>query len=220
MFQTLPLGVPRFKKLPQDPKKITENVMYITPTQQPTTSNIIRTVANAYPSNSYEQTASSNVNVVSVIPSFQALPLSTSNKFESLTKVEVSPPEEDLPNVDLKGHTIEELAAVANVSVETIKSAIKLRQQQMLVEMKIQQSAADKKKILEPLTMQTTLRQSTTVEKTTERSTTQSSPIITTTTTNFVKSTSAYIPKKKVKKHPLQGSHKVNLISSIILRMT
>ncbi|KAL7034630.1 hypothetical protein ACKWTF_008036 [Chironomus riparius] len=201
---TLPLGVPRFKKLPQDPKKASENIMYITPTQQPTTSNIIRSVANAYPSKSFEQTASSNVNVVSVIPSFQALPLSTSNKFESLTKVETSPPEEDLPNVDLKGHTIEELAAVANVSVETIKSAIKLRQQQMLVEKKIQQSAADKKKILEPLTMQTTL-QSTTVEKTTQRSTTQSSK----TTTNFIRSTSAYIPKKKVKKHPLQGSHKV-----------
>ena len=203
MFQTFPLGVPRFKKLPQDPKKATENVMFITPTQKPTTSSIIRSVVNAYPSKSFEETASSNVNVVSVIPSFQVLPYSTSNKFETLTIVEPSPPEEDLPSVDLKGHTIEELAAVANVSVETIKSAIKLRQQQMLVEKKIQKSVADKKKILEPLTMQTTL-QSTTVEKTTE-STTQSS----TTTTN-IKTTSAYIPKKKVKKHPLQGSHKVN----------
>jgi len=210
------LGVPRFKKLPQDPKKATENVMFITPTQYSTTSNIIRSVAPVYPSNSFEETASSNVNVVSVIPSFQTLPLSTSNKFESLTKVEISPPEEDLPNVDLKGHTIEELAAVANVSVETIKSAIKLRQQQMLVEKKIQKSVADKKKILEPLTMQTTLH-STTVEKAAE-STTQSQR--STTNTNFIKTTSTYIPKKKVKKHPLQGSHKVNPISSIIMRIT
>lgn len=37
-----------------------------------------------------------------------------------------------LPQIDLKGHTIEELAAVANVSVSAIKKAIELRQKQLL----------------------------------------------------------------------------------------
>lgn len=129
--------------------------------------------------------------------------MSTSNKFESLTKVEPSPPEEDLPPIDLKGHTIEELAAVANVSIETIKSAIKLRQQQMIVEKKIQKSAIDKKIIFEPSTKQTTLRSTATSTERKTESTTQSS------TTSYVRTSTAYIPKKKVKKHPLQGSHKV-----------
>lgn len=39
-----------------------------------------------------------------------------------------------LPQVDLKGHTIEELAAVANVSVDAIKKAIALRQKQLIAE--------------------------------------------------------------------------------------
>lgn len=37
-----------------------------------------------------------------------------------------------LPQIDLKGHTIEELAAVANVSVSAIKKAIEIRQKQLL----------------------------------------------------------------------------------------
>lgn len=39
-----------------------------------------------------------------------------------------------MPKVDLRGHTVEELARVANVSVETIQNAIKMRQQQLLLE--------------------------------------------------------------------------------------
>lgn len=39
-----------------------------------------------------------------------------------------------LPQVDLKGHTVEELAAVANVSVDAIKKAISLRQKQLVAE--------------------------------------------------------------------------------------
>lgn len=37
-----------------------------------------------------------------------------------------------LPQIDLKGHTVEELAAVANVSVSAIKKAIEVRQKQLL----------------------------------------------------------------------------------------
>lgn len=42
--------------------------------------------------------------------------------------------ERPIPQVDLKGHTVEELAAVANVSVEAIKRAIALRQKQLIAE--------------------------------------------------------------------------------------
>lgn len=36
--------------------------------------------------------------------------------------------------MDLKGHTVEELAAVANVSVAAIKKAIEMRQKQLIAE--------------------------------------------------------------------------------------
>lgn len=39
-----------------------------------------------------------------------------------------------MPEVDLKGHTVEELAAVANVSVTAIKKAIEMRQKQLMAE--------------------------------------------------------------------------------------
>lgn len=42
--------------------------------------------------------------------------------------------EKPLPQIDLKGHTVEELAAVANVSVSAIKKAIELRQRQMMAQ--------------------------------------------------------------------------------------
>lgn len=37
-----------------------------------------------------------------------------------------------LPEIDLKGHSIEDLAAFANVSVNVIKAAISMRQSQMI----------------------------------------------------------------------------------------
>lgn len=71
------------------------------------------------------------------VPEFQALPSSiTAVKLVQPTKVEFFPKDDDLPQVDLKGHTVEELAAAANVSIEVIQSAIKVRQQQMLAEKK------------------------------------------------------------------------------------
>lgn len=69
------------------------------------------------------------------LPSFQVLPSSiTSAQFVQPTKVEFYPDEEDLPSLDLKGHTIEELATMANVPVEVIKAAIRLRRQQLAAE--------------------------------------------------------------------------------------
>lgn len=46
----------------------------------------------------------------------------------------VSATDSSLPDVDLKGHTVEELAAVANVSVNAIRKAIEMRRKQLITE--------------------------------------------------------------------------------------
>lgn len=43
-------------------------------------------------------------------------------------------PENELPQIDLMGHTVEELATVANISVQSIKSAILAKRQQLYLE--------------------------------------------------------------------------------------
>jgi hypothetical protein len=96
--QAIPLGVPRFKKLPQDPK---------------------------YAGYSKGTTYGGNQ-----IPQFQKLPPFVPKNFNVALDSEAQA-SDSLPRVDLKGHSIEELAAMANVSVETIKAAMKLRQQQL-----------------------------------------------------------------------------------------
>lgn len=68
------------------------------------------------------------------IPEFQALPSSiTSQQLVQPTKIEYYP-KENIPEVDLKGHTVEELSAIAGVSEEYIRTAIKMKQQQMMKE--------------------------------------------------------------------------------------
>lgn len=135
------------------------------------------------------------------VPDFQALPSSIiTATLVQPTKVEYYP-RDDLPEIDLKGHTVEELAAAANVSVDVIKAAIKMRQKQLMNEKKHSESLS-KQKFKQTTTVVTT--QSTTSEKQTEKVTTQS-----TTTTTKRPSTTPYVPKKKVTKKPLKNGHKV-----------
>jgi hypothetical protein len=82
------------------------------------------------------------------IPPFSAMPTADSrislgpvyrspdNSVSSKVKPFAQPfvQDQDLPQVDLKGYSVEELAAAANVTVDVIQAAIKLRQQQLLVE--------------------------------------------------------------------------------------
>jgi hypothetical protein len=159
----LPLGVPRFKKLP---------------------------------------------NKIPEVPKFQSLPASTSEKFESLTKVETYPAYEndsEKLDIDLKGHTIEELAIMANVSVDVIKSAIKLRKQQMEIENKMKGSSPfnKEKRVTLPAnafeTSKPWISTTTPISTSSSDSTTQSTTLKTT-----------YVSKKKIKKHPLHNGHKVN----------
>lgn len=161
----MPLGVPRFKKLP---------------------------------------------NKISEVPKFQSLPTSTSQKFESLTKVETFPAnagEDDKKlEIDLKGHTIEELAIMANVSVDVIKKAIKLRQHQMKLESKFKESNDYYKenKVTFPSSTTEIIKSTTQTVTTTTKSESTTQPITFRPT---------YVPKKKIKKHPIHNGHKVNILT-------
>jgi hypothetical protein len=98
-----------------------------------------------------------------------------------------------LPQVDLKGHTIEELAAAANVTVDVIQAAIKMRQQQLLLEKKSYANQL-KQKISNHVTVQT----STATIRTTQPTTTTTRP-----------STTPIIERRKVSRHQIAGGHKV-----------
>lgn len=141
------------------------------------------------------------------VPKFQTLPSSTSQKFETLTKVEIYPDitnDDESLRIDLKGHTVEELALMANVSVDVIKTAINVRKQQMKNEMKVKAStnALFKDNKVVTSTIQTTQPWVSTSAATTTDSTTQSTTLKTT-----------HAPKKKIKKHPLHNGHKVCITS-------
>ena len=135
------------------------------------------------------------------VPDFQALPSSISvAQLVPPTPVEYYPREEDLPNVDLKGHTVEELALVANVSVETIKTAIKVRQQQMLLEKKTTKQSKWRKAIAKTTTDHATQSTSEPAEKLTTQSTTMTTR----------PSTTPQMSKKKVVKKVSKNGQKVS----------
>lgn len=138
-------------------------------------------------------------------PPFQTLPNSLSRisqgpiyeidgKYNSL-QAHVMTHDQQVPHVDLKGHTEEELAVAANVSVEVIRKAIKMRQNQMM---------AEQKNYAMQLQHQLSYQQPTTVF------TTQRPTIQTTARTIAITTTEVYKPKKKVNNRPLlAGGHKV-----------
>lgn len=80
------------------------------------------------------------------IPPFQKMPSSVSRISNNDDTYEVDSGDfkpillpDDIPKVDLMGHTVEELAAAANVSVQAIKQAIYMRQQQLLADYRANQ---------------------------------------------------------------------------------
>lgn len=98
--------------------------------------------------------------------------------------------------MDLKGHTVEELAAAANVTVDVIQAAIKLRQQQLLQE-KRNYANLLKQKIANHVTIRPTYP--TTSVRTTQPTTTEPS-------------TTPFVSKRKPNKRPFGGGHKVRRI--------
>lgn len=208
--QSLPLGVPRFKTIPKETLKVKENMFKMQTIQPPFpkyqdnrqltgAERFLKTMASTG-----VQTIPERVSPVYAepVPAFQALPSSiTTAQLMQPTKVEYFP-KDDMPKVDLKGHTIEELAAAANVSVEFIKAAIKIRQQQLLVEKKPKGNESKYKwKKFTSTTSATSTTPSITSSDTTEA--------VTTRTTTSKVDTTPYAPKKKVVKKFIKNGHKV-----------
>lgn len=125
--------------------------------------------------------------------------------------------QQSLPVVDLKGHTVEELAAVANVSVSAIKKAIEIRQkqlmaahQQMIRNKTLEEELKRDEMIAKQLAMYQQEHQKFLATSTTEAPTTAST---TTTTTTTVRTTT---PKKVTRPPTIKATAKVlpNVIQS------
>lgn len=95
----------------------------------------------------------------------------------------------------MKGHTVEELAAAANVTVDVIRAAIKMRQQQLMQEKRY--ASKLKQTVGNYVTTQTTPA---TVKITSVRTTQSTTP----------RTTTPLVPKTKVSKYRMAGGHKVS----------
>ncbi|XP_037041412.1 uncharacterized protein LOC119078071 isoform X1 [Bradysia coprophila] len=115
--------VPAFQALPQSVTKISSGQIVQLDSKKAVNTNTI------YPSNYVKR---EDVNQPSIDDQSQFI---APQPFTSPLK---------LPKVDLMGHTVEELAAAANISVEAIQKAIQMKQQQLLAE---QQAAMYKQQI-------------------------------------------------------------------------
>ena len=101
-----------------------------------------------------------------------------------------------MPEVDLKGHTVEELAIAANVSVGVIHEAIRNRQHQMMMEQQKSYANAIQQQYLAQQKQQIA-------------STLAPSAATTTITTTTPRSTTPLITKKPPSKYAIAGGHKV-----------
>ncbi|XP_037924484.1 uncharacterized protein LOC119660153 isoform X2 [Hermetia illucens] len=132
---SLPLGVPPFKPIPVDDQKkkameprpfqpaaVPQNFTFVQPLpMKPISQNLI---------------GGENYNMHKT-PVFHPMPSSVSRiSTGDIVEVDNHHPmqQQELPTIDLMGHTVEELAAAANVSVEAIRQAIFMRQQQLMTE--------------------------------------------------------------------------------------
>ncbi|XP_055301869.1 uncharacterized protein LOC129568231 isoform X2 [Sitodiplosis mosellana] len=108
-----------------------------------------------------------------------------------------------LPEIDLKGHTVEELAAVANVSVSAIKKAIELRQKQLMAvheelirNKTLEEELKRDEMIAKQLAMYQQEHQKFLATSTTEAPTTASTTTTTVRTTTARRATRAPVPQK------------------------
>lgn len=117
--------------------------------------------------------------------------LNNCNNFQG---IQIKTSQSNPPTIDLQGHTVEELAAAANVSVEVIKSAIKLREEEML-----------KEKLTQELDQATFIQQQILAAQ-------QQTSVATLPTTQFIPlPTTTPVPSYKAKKHTIIGGHKVSI---------
>lgn len=120
-----------------------------------------------------------------------------------------------MPKIDLKGHTVEELAAVANVSVSAIKKAIELRQKQLMAvhdelirNKTLEEELKRDELIAKQLAMYQQEHQKFLATSTAEAPTTASTTTTTTRTITTRKTTRAPIPTK------ISGKVVANIIQS------
>lgn len=186
-----PLGVPSFKPIPHETIKVSGTSTRLMPTAAGYSSQQFG--PNQLYSGQLPSFSSPNANSrISLGPVYQ-----TGNEVASkpVAQFDQTLEGEELPEVDLKGHSVEELAKVANVTVEVIQEAIKMRQQQMLLERRNYASQL-KQQISKHITVQTTQATTTTVRTTQPTTTTQ-------------RSTPSYSPRRSVSKYSIRGGHKV-----------
>lgn len=179
-----PAGVPEFKPIDQ--------------------SNFNRKIM-VYPTNHQQPQMLNSFGVKNSVPAFQSMPNSVSRISTNHADPKVSvimpinraqePPRgfesTQLPSVDLQGHTVEELAAVANVSVSVIRSAIHMKQQEMLAEQKM------------------SIRQQETYNQIQQQFGMQTVGTTTSTTTTTTTPRPPPIPQKTPSRYPMAGGNKV-----------
>ncbi|XP_058825838.1 uncharacterized protein LOC131685851 isoform X2 [Topomyia yanbarensis] len=152
---SLPLGVPAFKPLPKPEPEPNQLMNQTSSFHRP--SRITAAAPN-------QHIVFKDANVqVQQVPAFHAMPDSVSristgpvvqidNKLSEpaiKNSIVTVPPRHAaskgttiVDGVDLMGHTVEELAAAANVSVEVIKEAIRVRKQEILAQQQYQKQQA------------------------------------------------------------------------------
>ncbi|CAO1404399.1 unnamed protein product [Diamesa serratosioi] len=217
---SLPLGVPAFRPMSQETIKVNkynnapQNTIQSAPHKNHQMGNatmrFLRHPANQAPVNQQNQNQNGNNIVAQQYPPFQTLPTSVSRISQGpvyqIDNHYNSPQDQQLPQIDLKGHTVEELAIAANVTVEVIRAAIKMRQKQMMIEQKNYAIQMQQQLSVQQQQQQLSAQQQQpTVAFTSPRPTTQTTKTIAITTTTTTKP----FDSKKVSNRPLAGGHKV-----------
>ncbi|CAD6996464.1 unnamed protein product [Ceratitis capitata] len=148
----LPLGVPAFRPIPKTATvpvaqiaQRRSNIAVDTPNPRVRLNNkLVESYSDPLKSNRTFHVANPTVSQPLAVPAFQAMPNSVA-RLAAVTKSITSAEDRILhthpnylqfeePKFDLKDVTVEELAAAANVTVDTIKHAIYVREQQMKAE--------------------------------------------------------------------------------------
>ncbi|BFF91262.1 homeotic protein female sterile [Drosophila madeirensis] len=185
----LPLGVPAFRPIPQkqqqqqqqdlNPAPTTADRRVAVDTTEPRVS-VNNKLIHAVDKPHSNRTFHADNPVVSqpvAVPVFQAMPESIAriaNAAKEHRQAPPPPPQPSYPNYlqfeepkfDLKDVTVEELASAANVTVETIKHAIYVREQQLKAEHRAQLAAKLREEFMRTSTVRTTTTTTTTTPST------------------------------------------------------
>ncbi|KAH8355943.1 hypothetical protein KR200_003722, partial [Drosophila serrata] len=174
----LPLGVPAFRPIPKKqqqevaapgpaPTTAERRVAVDTPEPRVSVNNKLISANDKPHSNRTFHVANPVVSQPVAVPVFQAMPASIAriaNVGKEHRTVSNHPNylQFEEPKFDLKDVTVEELAAAANVTVDTIKHAIYVREQQLKAEHRAQLAAKLREEFMRTSTVKTTTTTTTT----------------------------------------------------------